>query len=455
MKKYFLVFVAFFYSLLGFSTETVIKGKVSGFDQKKIKIGKYKNYITNDKEWFESTLISEGAFNITFSLEETTQILLKIEDKETSFFAESGKVYNLKLSYDAVANRGQAFNKFLDLKFPFPQTGETNQLIKKFNNDYQELFAAHYKRIAIKGAVKETNEFIQKWKKNEEVKSNPFVNEYVTYSIANLEDIRGMSDEQLFESYLKNQPILYHQKEYINFFKQLYREDLNQLLLKKDGKELLKTILLEENYKQALKEIKKIKEINDPALAELYLLYGFFDIYHKKVMKKESILNMLKQASESGETPNNKDIAKNMIKVFEKMNRSKEAPDFNLKNTLSAEKSLADFKGKPIYLNFWSNTSIPSLRELKVIQRLEEKYGDKIQFVSINLDDDTSINQNVKKNNAYNWTFLHFGGDYELIEKYQVTVTPTYFLINDTGIIIKAFAEGPVEIEETLYRLTR
>ena len=97
------------------------------------------------------------------------------------------------------------------------------------------------------------------------------------------------------------------------------------------------------------------------------------------------------------------------------------------------EHSLTDYRGKQVYLSFWSNTSIPSLRELKVLQKLQLEYGDKVHFVSINLDDDKSINETVATKNNYSWDFLHFGGDYELREAYQITTVPTYFLINEQG----------------------
>ncbi len=71
--------------------------------------------------------------------------------------------------------------------------------------------------------------------------------------------------------------------------------------------------------------------------------------------------------------------------------------------------------------------------------------------MSINLDDDKSINQAVVTKNNYTWDFLHFGGDFELREKYQVATVPTYFLINEQGGITKAFAEGPIEMERTFF----
>ena len=75
------------FSLHLIADETVIQGKIKGFDSKTIKVGVYQDYITNEKEWLTETVIQNGSFKLTFDLAAIEQIILKIEDKETSLFA--------------------------------------------------------------------------------------------------------------------------------------------------------------------------------------------------------------------------------------------------------------------------------------------------------------------------------------------------------------------------------
>ncbi|MBL4710212.1 MAG: hypothetical protein JKY48_17410, partial [Flavobacteriales bacterium] len=276
------------------AAETVIQGKIKGFDQKTIKVGFYKDYISFDKEWASSVIIKNGSFKLTIPVEETTQIILKVEDKETSFFAEAGKVYNLALSYDEEANRGQAFNKYLNLRFSFPKATETNQLIKKFNKSYEVFFADNYAKMMYKGAIKETQEFISKWENHDDFSSNNFVLNYVKYSLANLEHINGGSKEKLKQRFILGQDILYRQKEYMNFFTQFYQKSFDQLTLSGKSKEMLKAIMFEDDLQKALDEIKVLKNFQRDELAELYLLNGLFEVYHKKVINQESSRSFLK-----------------------------------------------------------------------------------------------------------------------------------------------------------------
>ena len=431
--------------------ETVIQGSIKGFDSKTIKIGVYKDYITNEKEWLNEEIITDGNFKLSINLDEIKQVILRIEDKETSLFAEVGQVYNVTLSFDEEANRGQAFNKFLNLSFPFPKATELNQQIKSFNKAYQDFFEQNYAKMMYKGANKETEAFLTSWRKKAESKELAFLKNYIIYALANLENIRGGSNVTLENTFVKGQPILYHHKEYMNFFTQFYQEDFDQLTIKSGSQKMMKALMFEESLDRTLEGLNILKNFESAELTELYLLYGVFEVYHKKVINQESSQKILQQIAKKGQNQGNKEIAGNILKALERYGKSMEAVNFTLFDANGQEHSLTDYKGKQVYLSFWSNTSIPSLRELKVMQKLHAEYGEKVHFVSINLDDDPAINKSVAQTNNYTWDFLHFGDDYELREAYQITTVPTYFLINEQGGISKAFAEGPIEMERTFF----
>jgi len=456
MKKTFLLLSCFIASILLYSTETIIQGNISAFNGKTLKVSLISDYLTFTSEEVAKTLISKGKFKITLQLDDTQQVFLKIEDKQTSFFAKPGEVYNLNLSYDAQANQGRAFDKYLDLKFSYPRTDEINQLIKSFNTAYQNFFSKNYQRLAINVAQKEINSFVAEWEQKEAYKKDPFTTNYVRYALANLEDINNSaSKDKLYDKYLKNQPILYQHKEYMNFFTQYYRLSFEQFALTKNGAVVLKALMLEEDLEKTIVLLQKFKNLENPALAELYLIYGLFEVYHKKTIQQEVSLSILNKISKKGKNTFNQRIAKNAEESLNQFNNSNIAPPFTLSNEKGEKIALSNFYGKPIYLSFWADWSIPSLRELKVMKTLAEKYGEKIHFVSINLDDNIEKMKKVKSNNNYNWTFLHFGEDYEVREKYNIKTVPSYFLIDEKGKFVQAHAEGPTKIERMLYNLAK
>jgi thiol-disulfide isomerase/thioredoxin len=213
--------------------------------------------------------------------------------------------------------------------------------------------------------------------------------------------------------------------------------------------------MIEKDLALSRKLVMEFNKINSEPLAELYLLNGLFEVYHKKTIDQESNVQILKEIKESGLTTENKNIASNILKNLQKFQKNQLAPKFQLSNSENKIVELASFKGKYIYLNFWADWSIPSLRELKVIELLHEKYGDKLHFISINLDENEATFKSVQNKNNYNWTFLHIGNNYELKENYGVKTVPSYFLIDKKGKILDAFAPNPAEIEKRLFELSK
>jgi len=437
------------------ATETLIQGNVEGFEGKSLELGYYSDYITLKKSKIQESEILNGDFSFEFDLEETKQFYLKIDNKLTSLFVEPGQVYNVNLSYNATENEGRAFYQNLNLNFPFPQHNGLNQIIKRFNNEYIDFFDEYKRQIIVKGAKKETTAFIQKWEERLEDTPNQFAKNYIRYTLAQLEHISYVPEEELFNKYFRDQTPLQNHKEYMGFFQQFYRNDFEELALTKAGSEILKSIMLNSDLDACILQIKDKKQFESNELAELYLINGLFEVFHQKVVEQASSLRILNSIADNSKSDDNKIIASNVYKKLSLYSKTNEAPNFNLTNLNGESVSLRALKGKPIYLNFWAKWSNSSLSELKIIQQLKEKYGDEVHFVSINVDEDKSIVETIAKQNNYDWNFLHFNFNYDLREEYGALSIPSYYLIDENNKMLRAFARGPLEIEREIFNLTR
>lgn len=162
---------------------------------------------------------------------------------------------------------------------------------------------------------------------------------------------------------------------------------------------------------------------------------------------------MLEIIANNGQTEENKLIAKNILNKLNLIKDDSRAPNFTLKDSQGKKVSLTDFKGKYVYLNFWSSWSVPSMKELNVMKNIYPKYKENVEFISINLDDNKKQMQEILRKNNYAWPFLHYGDDYELKEEYQVRTVPSYFLIDGKGEFVEAPAPSPLQIEEILHEI--
>ena len=464
MKLIPLLFVSIFFIVSNIAaSNTIIKGNAKSFKGKEIVVYTYSDYITKNQEKIGfTTITANGAFNFEFEDKSIKKVIIKVEDKTTWFFTQPGKIYNINLSYDEEYNKGRIYDKLLSLKFSFPVPNELNQQVKKFNQKYDEfieentiIFKRRDRSIEPKIAA-----FKIKTLKEFESSSSKFLIQYITYSIASMQNALDVSynvyttgknsedtKANIYLAYLNNKPVQYNNPEYITFFKDFFKGEFKALTLQKvEGIKISNTINDNASYTELQKELGKSPFLVDDEFKNLFLLNGLREVYNGTYFNKKNIIKILTDIQKTTKYPEQKKIANNIITLLtlKKIGKGSKAPDFSLKNANGELVSLNDLKGKHLYLSFWATWSIPALREMKIMQTLQKKYKGKIQFVSICVDnEDKKMTAFLKENPNYNWLFLHNGNDKHLTDKYKVRTFPTYFLIDKNGLIVKAPAGRP------------
>ena len=455
----FLLFIAS-YSIAG---NTVIKGNAKLFNGKEINIYTYTDYITQTQEKIGYTTIkADGSFNFNFETNSIKKVIIKIEDKSTWFFVQPGKVYNINLSYDEAFNKGRIYDKLLSLKFNFPVPNELNQQVKKFNQHYDDfieknksLFEKRNREIEPKIEAFE-KEMLKKFENS----PSPFVESYITYSIASMFNSIDVSynmytsgknshetKAKIYLKYLDKKPVVYENPEYMTFFKGFFKGEFKKLTLQKvKGFDISAIINDNPNYKDLLAVLGKYPFLTEEEFKQLFVLNGLKEVYKGKYFNKNNILQLIKDIGTHSKYPEQKIIADNIIKklTFKKFGEGSQTPSFELKNEKGNLISNKSFEGKHLYLSFFTTWSIPALKEMKVMQTMYKKYQGKIEFISICSDNEyAKMTDFLSKNPSYKWTFLHIGNNRTLLEKYNIRTYPTYFLIDKDGVVVKAPAGRP------------
>jgi len=132
------------------------------------------------------------------------------------------------------------------------------------------------------------------------------------------------------------------------------------------------------------------------------------------------------------------------------------SPTFEAYENFNGEKtSLADLKGKYVYVDVWATWCGPCKVEIPHLQVVEEKYhGKNIEFVSISVDDPKRNGSWEKAND--NWRkmveekelggiqlFAPQGFQSEFIKDYKINGIPRFILIDPEGNIVDASAPRP------------
>lgn len=99
--------------------------------------------------------------------------------------------------------------------------------------------------------------------------------------------------------------------------------------------------------------------------------------------------------------------------------------------------SLADFAGKPIFLNFWATWCGPCVSEMKSIEAVSQQFKKDIVFLAASTESPEKI-RSFRQKNPFHFQFVQLNVSY--LDLYVLKL-PTTFLINKKGELV-AEAEG-------------
>lgn len=182
-------------------------------------------------------------------------------------------------------------------------------------------------------------------------------------------------------------------------------------------------------------------------------------LYKKKEISKDSLLLFHRKLdSINSNSPKGQELLAYIntvqIKIGDKF-RDISGNDLN-----GVKHHLSDYYGKVILLDFWS-TNCPYSKEQhkKELPKLVQKYNQEdFIIISYCIDTEKENWEKTSENNYNNWLNISdlTGMKGVNISQYDVTGTPTSFLINKNGIIVKSFNgfyEGENRIEKEIDQL--
>ena len=438
--------------VLSLSAQNVeIRGRATkAYSGKIVQVLVAQDYITNLKHVETSdTIKKDGYFELSFHTEYTQPITIKIDNVVAQMYVQPDFVYGITVpDIDSTMNVNHDVELPINIGIMVGDSTELNNLVFDFQDLYNRYFIASDGRYLSRAAMFKRCDslYLTANRKYASIK-NPFFSSYVKYSVASVNASLSRGEKFLMEQYIKDHPVQHKHSAYMQFFNDYFKGYLTRLASQRPGETMYRIINTNGDYQGLLDFVKIDKEISSDTLRELIILKELWAYNFSSDFDSEAIKTILEQFQRSTKIKEHKLIVGNMLSYINKLRIGSVAPGFSAYSRDNKLMNFSSLKKRWVYLNFFSTANVESMKELPKIAALKKKFGDKIVFVSICLDDSLSDYLNfLKANPKYDWPIwynYHKQIKVSAKEAYAVTGTEAYFLIDNTGNLIASPALSP------------
>lgn len=124
------------------------------------------------------------------------------------------------------------------------------------------------------------------------------------------------------------------------------------------------------------------------------------------------------------------------------------SPGFRASDVDGKEYTLADFRGKYVYIDMWATWCGPCKREMPYLKALEEEFKDAaIVFLGLSVDKDKDAWENMVREGGLTGVQLHLGLGSSFQDAYRVEGIPRFILLDKDGVIISNDMSRPSAAE--------
>ena len=136
----------------------------------------------------------------------------------------------------------------------------------------------------------------------------------------------------------------------------------------------------------------------------------------------------------------NPELMSSMVKKYERWDLSlpgKISPSFKAEDIRGKEYTLADFRGKYVYIDMWATWCGPCRQEIPYMKALEKEFeGAEIVFLGLSIDKDKQAWKKMVRSGELSGVQLYLGPQSKFQEAYRIEGIPRFILLDKEGKIL-------------------
>lgn len=398
-----------------------------------------------------TTIDSTNRLQLSFYANYPRLVVLEIENYSQSFYAEPGRTYHMHLdNFDW--NQDEYRNVFLNpITLPIQFTD--------LPNDELNLSIAAFDRICDSVIMRHRFHFDQRYLPNRSyfdtlryavtnahfANKSVFFQRYCTYQLAQLEmQLRINQREKIYDKYVENQSIPYYDECFMQFFFSLFDHSIttgsryistSELALALASRKA--SVFLDLLGQHPLLRNERVREI--AAIQALYEMY-----FQSQYYSVEEVLIMLNSLATCTKFEEHRTMIENMIHaLLPQAEAVSDLMTWQFPDEHRTMHSLDSLLGKWVYIAFVRIDDPVSVGELQTMAHFHDTIfrtiPDSVSFLTVVCDREPQkmyhFLHNNQHNTRYNWLFVHFDNQYNLLHRLGIVSYPSFILIAPDGTL--------------------
>ena len=297
-----------------------------------------------------------------------------------------------------------------------------------------------------------------------EADSNSFFARYKEYTMADTRlAMRVAGRGRLFKRYVEGQPIRYYDESYMRFFLSLFDHSVSRGTAKVP---LHRMVAWVENLdlRTYLDSVGLDPMLKNERVRELVVLQALKEAYYDRDYPADKVKQMVEMVGRQSKFDEHRNMAARIVASFARTEKGAEPPRLLLPDVDHQLVDLDSLRGKWVYLSFVRVSEPASQGEIITMAHFCDSLAahyPNVALVSVSCDREFQkmyhFLKNSKHGQRYHWQWLHFDGNYRLLEQLGVVRYPTFILLDPEGNQYYSvtpppssgiFLHGPWEVRE-------
>jgi len=389
-----------------------------------------------------------GRFKLSYSTNQIKLVQLAIRTSKAEFFIVPDHDYQFQISVDTNLFKlinPERYGGYLQITNPSVDSSDLNFKINRFSNYFSRAMNYYAFRITVDKDRKAYDTLTTLLHDKFDIQYNPlnFYQSYIYYTCGQLDRICFAKDQKAFyQKFFDNDYILYNNPPYMSLFRESYSGYLyNSHHISKEL--LARTINDSPDYLTLFNEAGRDPMLTNERLRELVLILNLIEFYGNEEFDKGNVIQLLRYIKAATHFPEHTIYIDNALSRISLA----DAPERSLvfKNDKGKKCPIKQFEGKDIYVQVFQSDCLDCVREMMLIKEFNKRYGEKIQFVSLNIDPDRDSYEHFcqEYGEMFDWPILYFDDNYDWLLENGVEALPDHLILNAQGQIVQRYPAAP------------